>query len=222
MCGRMTLGKEDLGEVATALQASISAEFVADWKPRHNVAPTQKHPILRLEDDARWLRPARWGFRRPDDKTLLINARSETAKHLPAFREAYAARRCLVPADGFYEWGARGAKTKGTPPTWFHAPNGGLLLFAGLWQLGAEGEPVFTVLTTTLNRVVSTAHDRMPVIVAPSDVEEWLRAGGGRFFAPAPDRVLATRLVSTRANGTKNDDLACIAPAPPPALTLDL
>jgi putative SOS response-associated peptidase YedK len=222
MCGRMSLAKKDLGDVATTLQASVGAEFVAEWQPRFNIAPTQQHPILRLEDDARWLRPARWGFRRPDQKGLLINARSETVKHLPAFRAAYEQRRCVVPVDGFYEWGATGAKTKATPPTWFHAADEGLLLVAGLWTPGDEAAPpFFTVLTTRPNELVATVHDRMPVLVPPDQVEEWLRVGGSRFFAAAPEGVLAARRVSSRVNSVKNDDLACLQ-APPAALTLNV
>src|SRR4051812_9365532 len=204
MCGRMTLTRRDLHELADELAAACAPEALAvdrwgpagPYRPRYNVAPTDPHPILRLVGGARRLLPSRWGLpptaRR---RAPLINVRSETVSF--SRKELLADQRCVVPAVGFYEWKRDGAAPQ---PIWFHRPDGRLLLFAGLW----DGDH-FTVLTTTANGVVSGVHDRMPVILSPDDAEVWLLAPAGKLLRPAPDDALAARPVSTRVNSVRND-----------------
>jgi putative SOS response-associated peptidase YedK len=214
MCGRFTVTKNEVGPIAAALDAQLDAKLAADWRPRHNAAPTQILPILRPEEGVRWLRAASWGLRRGADAKPLINARGETVKHLPAFRDAFAARRCVVPADGFLEWlTVDGAKQ----PVWFHRPDGGLLYMAGLWEPAqAEGKPdTFTIITTTPNPIVRPVHNRMPVLLAAGDLERWLEVGGRELLAPAPDDLLVAQRVSPRVNNVKNDDAGCLLPPEP-------
>jgi putative SOS response-associated peptidase YedK len=242
MCGRMTLSRRDIDEVADELGAVYRPEMAALYRPRFNVAPTDCHPVLRAAPAGgawgvgcagggagagarRWeLVPARWGLGRPGrGGPLLINARSETAHVLDSFREAFARRRCVIPADGFYEWKGGGETRQ---PFWLHPPDGRLLLFAGLYDEGPDGEVRFTVLTTTANRVVAALHDRMPVILAPPGgaqdgaagagapdaVARWLRDGPRDLLRPAPEGALVATPVSRRVNSVKNDDPACLLP----------
>src|SRR4051812_34140939 len=140
MCGRMTLTRRELQEIADELGAAFAPETAAAHHPRYNVAPTDPHPVLRLVGGGRRLETARWGFpsRLPSGKRRapLINVRSETVRFSRPV--ALVDGRCVVPADGFYEW-----KRSTRQPIWFHRPDGGLLLLAGLWEGGC-----FTVLTT--------------------------------------------------------------------------
>jgi putative SOS response-associated peptidase YedK len=208
----MTLTRRELHELADELEAVGDAELAAAYRPRYNVAPTDPHPILRLVGGARRLTPARWGLpARPaaggKRRGPLINVRSETVEF--SRKELLADGRCVVPADGFYEW-KRGPG--GSEPIWFHRPDGRLLLLAGLW----EGE-AFTVLTTTPNTLVAEVHDRMPVVLSPDDAEAWLLAPAQKLLRPAPEGALAARPVSGRVNSVRNDDPACLDPPGPPA-----
>jgi putative SOS response-associated peptidase YedK len=204
----MTLTRRDLHELADELAAACDPEALAAHRPRYNVAPTDAHPILRLVGGTRRLVSSRWGLpptaRR---RAPLINVRSETVAH--SRKELLSDQRCVVPADGFYEWKRQGDSAQ---PIWFHRADGRLLLFAGLW----EGDR-FTVLTTTPNALVGEVHDRMPVILSPDDAEAWLLAPAGKLLRPAPDGALAARPVSTRVNSVRNDDPACLDPPGPPA-----
>jgi putative SOS response-associated peptidase YedK len=215
VCGRMTIGKEDPQDVAAVVAAKLDPTLASEWKPRFNVAPTQRHPVLVLEGGERWLRGWKWGMRRANDKRLHINAKAETAKHLPAFREAFASRRCVAVADGFYEWVTT---DEGKHPVWFHRPDGGLILVAGLWEpsLEAGGPPTFTVLTTTPNDLVAPVHNRMPALLPLDLVDAWLTGEATRVPGPAPEDYLAARHVSPRANSFKNDDPACLEAQVPP------
>lgn len=212
------------------------------YRPRYNIAPAQAHLVLRTRthDGRREILPASWGFRGrfgrggsgPD---RLANARAESARTKPTFRGAFAAHRCVVPADGFYEWsGPKGARR----PTWFHPAAGGLLRFAGLCEPAkdaAPGEPdwSFTLLTTSASEDVAPVHDRMPVILDPADVDLWLDPGADldraeALLRPAPRGALAARAVSPRVNSVAHDDasllreIAAQAAAPAAAGTLPL
>jgi putative SOS response-associated peptidase YedK len=148
-----------------------------------------------------------------------INARAETVARMPAFREALKSRRCVVPADGFFEWvGARDARR----PLWFHRPDGGLLLFAGLyesWQPSPDAwQRTFTIMTTSSNSLMAPVHDRMPVVLTGEDVDEWLHPRQEdvrelqRLLRPPPDDLLLATPVSPRVNSVKNDDPECLVP----------
>jgi putative SOS response-associated peptidase YedK len=219
VCGRFTLSRP----------AEVAAEFglpdVPELPPRYNIAPTQPVVVVReIATLGRVLETRLWGLvphfaRDPRAGARLINARAETAAERPSFREAFRRRRCLVPADGFYEWGTRGGER--LP---FHvAPAGpGLFAFAGLfehWE-GPGGAVVdsCTILTTRANARVAVLHDRMPVIVERPHHARWLdpslhdpeplRA----LLEPLPDDRIVIRPASPRVNDVRNDDPACLTP----------
>jgi putative SOS response-associated peptidase YedK len=199
----MSLSQPDWETLRALLEAEPDADEAAAFRPRYNVAPTQPHPILRRDGDRRRLGRATWGFGLVDGRAL-INARGETLGERVRFADA---GRCVVPADGFFEW-------RGTQPYWFHAADGAPLLLAGLWEAGPDG-PRFVVVTTPANRLVATAHDRMPAILPPSCVAEWLARPALQLLAPAPDDALVARPVSERVSSTANDDAALLAAVRP-------
>ncbi len=228
MCGRFTLTRRDFEQLAAELGAEVRAEDAALFRPRYNIAPTDQHWVLRQKYEQRQLLPAKWGLVNSwaaDAKGAFkqINARAETALKRPAFRDAFIERRCVVPADGFFEWiGAKEARR----PVWFHAPDDGLLLFAGLYESWHDPQSdawqrTFTILTTDANGVVASVHDRMPVIVPPERVEEWLFIPAQNkqsraqdllaLMRPAGDGVLVATEVSRRVNSVANDDADCLA-----------
>jgi putative SOS response-associated peptidase YedK len=161
MCGRFTLTRPDLDELVREFGGEVDAETARLYRPRWNFAPTNSHVILELADATKRLVPARFGLDAPGGR-LVINARSETAATLRTFRNAFAHERCVVPADGFYEWqGSREDRR----PLWFHAPGSGLLLFAGL-AFEHQGERSFVILTTAANDLLRPIHDRMPALLS--------------------------------------------------------
>lgn len=214
MCGRMTLTRRDFSAVAEELAAELDDSVTVLYRPRFNVAPTDPHLVCVSHDDRRRLMFALWGVEGPGGRPL-INARAETAATRPTFRDAFARRRCLVPADGFYEW-----KTtpEGRVPIWFHDPRGKLLLLAGLYEDdvpagdGTSFVRRFVVLTTAPNRIVREVHDRMPAVLTPEEAQAWLRAPVRDVLHPASDELLIATPVSTRVNSVKNDDPGCLSP----------
>ncbi len=232
MCGRFTLTTSDRQWLAQELGVPIEQIDAERYRPRYNIAPTDPHWLLRLPREDRELLPARWGLVNagaPDRRRAAaqINARAESAARAPAYREAFARRRCAVPADGFFEWtGSKNARR----PHWFHRPDSGLLLFAGLYEEwtpppGAEAgtapasETTFTILTTDANATVGAIHDRMPVVLPADAVDDWLFAGErdrerlSALLRPAPDALLIATAVSGRVNSVRHDDPACLEPA---------
>jgi putative SOS response-associated peptidase YedK len=235
MCGRFTLTRKDFRALAAELEASFDDAVESMYRPRYNIAPTDQHWIVRDKREQRQLLPAKFGLvnswaKDAGGAARQINARSETALSRPAFREAFERRRCVVPADGFFEWvGAKEARR----PIWFHSPEGGLLLFAGLyesWQnpKTSEWTRTFSILTTSANEIVAPVHDRMPVLLDRGQLEDWLHVPGRnaqahaedlrKLLAPAAEATLVATEVSRRANSVANDDEACLAPAPGEAL----
>ncbi len=232
MCGRYTLtSQEGLAlefELAVA-EPSTPSEW---WRPRFNIAPTQPAPIVANREGPRAIELARWGLVPPWAKSLaqgaqLINARSESAGDKRAFRDALRKRRCLVPADGFFEW-ADAAASKTRTPFWIHPEPRHPIAFAGLWERwkGEDGVWVisFSILTTTANPLVAPMHDRMPVVLARADYARWLDpapidpiALESLLVPAAPDGWIATE-VAPLVNKPANDLPACIEPwaAPPP------
>ena len=218
MCGRYM--------ITTSLEA-IQRLFQVSDRPnlaaRYNVAPTQRVPIVRLQPEraGRELVLVRWGLIphwAKDAKigNRLINARAESVARTPAFRDAFRHRRCLVVADGFYEW-----RTKGGPrhPYLVRMASREPFAFAGLWAWwrSPEGEGVesCTIVTTTANPLLATIHDRMPVVLAPADYEAWLEADSEEAQAllePSDDAELEVVAVSDRVNNVRNDDADVIAP----------
>lgn len=211
MCGRFYL-VSPADDLARQFQMELPA-----LRPRYNIAPQQATVACRFELGAR--RPAllQWGLVPPwaDDPGIgsrMINARSETATEKPAFRNALRARRCLIPADGFYEW-RRGPA--GKQPYAFRMREGGPFALAGIWEHWERPEGLlqtFAVLTTAANEVMRPIHDRMPVIIAPRDYDLWLDpavrdpARLAPLFAPYPGELMEAYPVSMRVNSPVHDD----------------
>ena len=206
MCGRMTLTTPDLDAVAELLEAELAPEHAALHHPRYNVAPTQLHFVAR-QARRRELLPAGWGFATPRGP-LLVNARLETAATQPLFRDAFRHRRCVVPADGFFEWTGAGASRH---PIWFHDPAGGILLLGGLYRADGDGRLSFVVLTVPPSAEVAKVHDRMPLLLPASGIGPWLTTAA--IVEPPPR--LDGRAVSRRANSAAHDDPACLEPWSP-------
>ena len=225
MCGRYRLSRrKQLVE-----EHFDSAPWDDDWNPRFNIAPTQPVPVIRQnpKEPVRDLSLMKWGLIPAWSKDLssaarMINARSETAHTLPAFREAMKLRRCLVPADGFYEWQRRGSAKQ---PFCFEVGDGGLFAFAGLWERWRDPSGQWvkscSILTTTPNAVTSAIHDRMPVILDPDSYDLWLDPGmrdvaaASDLLKPYDARQMRCFPVSTRINHVANDDEECSRPVEP-------
>ena len=200
----------------------------ANLRPRYNLAPSQHAAVVRNDAGARRLSMLRWGLipawaKDPGIGHKLINARAETAAVKPAFRAAFARRRCLVPADGFYEWRREGAVRK---PWRIARRDGAPMAFAGLWERwrvpeGAAlrgslaecraGEVVetFTLITTEANATLRALHHRMPVLLREEAFGPWL-SGEEVRLAPAPEDWLAMHRVGLRVNDPRNDDPECV------------
>jgi putative SOS response-associated peptidase YedK len=213
MCGRYTLTSSP-----EAIRALFAYAEQPNFPARYNIAPTQPIGIVRLVDGRRHFALVRWGLlpswvKDPKAFSLIINARGESVADKPAFRAAMKRRRCLIPADGFYEWKA-GAPRK--QPFYIHAKSGAPLAFAGLWETwtGPNGEELDTaaIVTTDANATLSPLHDRMPVIVPPDAFDRWLGKGSvdaalaQTLIRPAPDELLEAYPVSTDVNRVANDN----------------
>jgi putative SOS response-associated peptidase YedK len=223
MCGRYRLSRrKQLVE-----EHFDSAPWDDDWSPRYNIAPTQPIPVIRQNprEPIRELSVMKWGLiphwaKDSSGAAGMINARSETAATKPAFRDPLKFRRCLIPADGFYEWSREG---RAKQPYCFEVDNGEFFAFAGLWDgwKDASGNWVRTcsILTTTPNSVTSAVHDRMPVVLDPDSYDLWLDPGMTKVEAvsellkPCDARLMRRYPVSMRINHVANDDEECSAPA---------
>jgi len=219
MCGRFTLVTP-----AAVLDALGLAGAFGDWQASYNVAPGTELPCVvnRAERRARRLR---WGLvphwaEDPRIGFKMINARRETVASKPAFRDALARRRCLVIADGFYEWKAEGRRKS---PSYFHRTDGAAFAFAGLWASWGRGDDrleTVTIVTAPANAMVAEVHDRMPVIVDPADYARWLHEDPVEPTAVEdvllhPDyRDFEMFAVSSRVNSVKNDGPELVARAP--------
>ena len=198
MCGRASLAKTNPDEIADQLDADVDPRAREGWKPRYNLAPTQRSVIVVPSGGRRLIEPATWGWKRivgppradgrPMEK-LVINAMAETATDKAMFKKAMRERRAVMPVTGYYEWTG---PPKDRRPVHFFARDGQLLLLAALWAEEKDAEvPAFMVLTTAANPVVSGIHHRMPVIIPAARLDEWLHEGGADLLAalPASKRV---------------------------------
>jgi len=215
MCGRYELHTHP---AAVALAFGLSA--TPPLKPRYNIAPMQPVPIVRQNSAGeRVLTEMRWGLvprwaKDPSIGAKLINARGEGIADKPAFKMAFERRRCLLPADGFYEW----KMVKGGKQPYLVASRSGMPLgLAGLYErwLAPDGEVLdtCTVITTDANDLRRDVHGRMPVIIAPQDYARWLDRSASTvadLVAPYPSDALRAYPVSTRVNAVKNDDAALL------------
>jgi putative SOS response-associated peptidase YedK len=221
MCGRYRLSKRK--QMVEEYFDTTSNE--ADWNPRYNIAPTQPVPVIRQnpKEPRRELSLLRWGlipsWAKGASGAPLINARSETAATTPAFRDALKLRRCLIPADGFYEWQRSG---KAKQPYCFEVNAGELFAFAGLWDRWKNPNGQWlkscSILTTTPNAVTSAVHDRMPVILGRSDYDLWLDPGMkdaitvSELLKPYDALQMQCFPISLRINHVANDDEECSTP----------
>lgn len=217
MCGRYTLRTP-----AADWAPTFDVEPPADVQLRFNIAPTQEAPIVRLDAEGRrQALLARWGLipSWADDPSIgsrMINARCETAATLPAFRQAYERRRCLVPADGFYEWKS---ENKRKQPYYVRRRDGRPWAFAGLWESWRRDElriTSFTILTTDANAELQSLHGRMPVILHLADYQRWLAgdaASRAALLAPFPYAELTHYAVSPAVNRAAYDAPDCLQPA---------
>lgn len=195
-----------------------------DAEQRYNIAPTQSVAIVRPDESGRRSCAfARWGLipswsKDPKQVGMLINARAETVAEKPAFRSAFKKRRCLVLADGYYEWQALGKKKQ---PYFIHRPDDAVFGFAGLWETwhGGDGPPVesCTIITTAANDGIGHVHDRMPVILDPREWDSWLAPAADPaalqvLLRPFPANGLVAEPVSTLVNTAKNDVPECVRP----------
>ncbi len=218
MCGRKTLTRD--------MQSIIEELAIEEWEdpenylPSYNIAPTQTSPVL-VYAKRRKVSPMRWGLIPfwAKDKSIgskLINARAETINQKPSYQNLVPRRRCLVIADGYYEWKQEGSAKQ---PYYIHDPEGKLLLFAGLWNAWQDpaGATIYsyTIITTTASKSISSLHHRMPVIIAHNAINIWIQTDKYSSFEslklinsdPAP---LEAYPVSTAVNFPKNNSAELI------------
>lgn len=224
MCGRFTL-TNPAPWLAEILGVKDS-ENAGSIPPRYNISPGTDICIVRAkeseEKNEREIALARWGlvpFWAKDSNfgARTINARSETAAQKPTFRAAFRYKRCLIPADGFYEWSVNGRKKQ---PFFIHLEDRKPFAFAGLWEswTGADGSVLETcsILTTEANEKLAELHHRMPVILPEASYWDWLDPSENRakalqpFLKPYPSDAFSYYPVSERVNSPKNDDEACV------------
>jgi len=220
MCGRYRLSRRK-----QIIEEYFDAPGDDDWAPRYNVAPTQPVPIIRQhpKEPKRVMSLVRWGLiptwsKDASAAAKLINARSETAHILPAFKDALKFRRCLIPADGFYEWQKGGTRQ----PHCFEVRDGQLFAFAGLWERWKDPNGNWikscSILTTTPNTLTSKVHDRMPVILEPEKYDIWLDPGMQDtetvkdLLKPYDAALMRSYSISAYVNNVANDDAQCAMP----------
>ncbi len=221
MCGRYTLTAPP-----EAIQQAFDLDSVPnEFAPRYNIAPTQSIPVI-TNQAPRTLTFVTWGLipswaKDTSMAAQLINARAETLTEKPSFRSAYKYRRCLVPADGFYEWMKDGKVKR---PQYIYRRDRALFAFAGLWERwnNPDGSEVLsaTIITTESNATIAPLHHRMAVILEPSDYGAWLDPNTDpvvlqALLRPAPDDLLALHEVSPAVNNARHDSPDMIEPIKP-------
>ena len=221
MCGRYRLSRRK-----QLIAEYFETESEVDWEPRYNVAPSQDVGIIRQDRSMpkRRFSRARWGLipSWANDAKIglsMINARAETVTNKPAFRDAFTSRRCLIPADGFYEWQRRGGKKQ---PFYFGMHDDSLIAFAGLWDRWTDPTGTIiescSILTTTANTMLANLHHRMPVILSKNTYDLWLDPGFKNvkeleyLLVPFDSALMRCFPVSTRVNAVSNDDPDCVTP----------
>jgi putative SOS response-associated peptidase YedK len=219
MCGRFVITSPP-----EALRRIFGYSDQPNFPPRFNISQTQPIPVVIIENGNRHFRLMRWGLlpawvKDPRKFTLLINARAESVREKPAFKNAIKRRRCLIPADGYYEWQASGQRKR---PYFIHRRDGGPIALAGLAEtwIGPNGEELDTVaiVTAPASADLAVLHYRVPVTIAPADFEHWLDCNTHDVDAVmtllrGPDEgEFVWHEVSTRVNRVANDDAQLILP----------
>jgi len=220
MCGRYTLRTP-----AAILKDYFGLSDLPGLAPRYNIAPSQAVGAVRFTDGMREWVQLRWGMipkwaKEPSIGNRMINARAETVAEKPAFREAFEQRRCLIPADGFYEW--QKLDGGGKQPYYLSRTGGELFAFAGLWARWRDRTSGVviescTVITTTPNELLAPIHDRMPVMLDCEAADEWIRTDAvpgalDVLLQPFPADAMRAEPVSNHVNRPANDDPGCVAP----------
>lgn len=218
MCGRFAQIRE-----TRQLAEMLGAEIFSPAPPRYNLAPSQEILACKLiETGERVLEPMHWGLipswaESAHSRYKLINARAETVADKPAFRQAFRHRRCLIPADGFYEW----QQSNGKQPYYIQRSDKTPMIFAGLWEHwdGPHGECIdsCTIIVTDATPQLTSLHERMPLLLPPSCWEAWLKPDTAlsslqAMLAPSPSTSLSFFPVSRRVNNPRNDDETLIQP----------
>jgi len=227
MCGRFTLHTpEPRVREAFRLEPAGSQSSGRVLQPRYNIAPSQDVAIVRDTGPGRELVMARWGLvpfwsKTPQTRYSTINARIESVAEKPAYRAAFRQRRCLIPADGFYEW----RDVNGTRlPQYIHLRDGGVFAFAGLWERWqGDGEVLesCSIIVMPSSAVMQPIHARMPVIVDPANYDNWLDSAITgkpeimRALGSERSGELVSYPVSSRVNSPAHDDSRCVQPVDP-------
>jgi putative SOS response-associated peptidase YedK len=228
MCGRY-VSRADKQRIAETFQAGIPEDYDPDFVPDYNVAPQTMQPVVRVgrESGGRELVRMRWGFVpywAKDTKIAYstINARAETLETSSVFREALKRRRCLIPADAFYEWKKLDAKNK--QPYAIAMKDDRLFAFAGLWErwkdkVSGQALETYTIITTDPNELMEPFHDRMPAILAPGDYARWLGTGSGDelrlpvdLLRPFPAEEMKVWMVGKEVGNARNNSPALLQP----------
>ncbi|HNT55021.1 MAG TPA: SOS response-associated peptidase [Anaerolineaceae bacterium] len=200
MCGRFTLTL-DADEIRTALRLG---QIPAEWQPRRNIAPTEAVAVV-VDAATRAVAWMRWGLVPSWAKDISIgsrmfNARAETLAEKPSFRAALQQRRCLILADGFYEWQKPASGRGKSQPFYFRLQDNGPFMFAGLWESWRQGDGETlrscTLITCAANATVAPIHERMPVILLGDAPWQWLAAPAQSLLAPLPAEALTVEKVS--------------------------
>ncbi len=216
MCGRITLRRPDRVKLER-----LNTRPLFETEPRYNIAPTQKLWTITESNEERSLHLLRWGLIPSWSKksTGFINARAETLEAKPSFKEAFIRRRCLIPADGFYEWEKLG---KAKQPHYFQMKDGAPFFFAGIWdEWHMDGTSIKTcaIITTTPNKLLATIHDRMPVIIPSEGLDSWLRGNSKlpelrELLRQFPESEMEGFPVSPEVNGSEADHAGLIERLP--------
>jgi len=220
MCGRFSITLE-AGEVQ--LQLALGA-MPKDWRPRFNVAPSQRVPVV-IDADRRDVLWMKWGLvpfwaKSAEIRNRLINARAETVSEKPAFRTSFKQRRCLIPADGFYEWLKPGGRNIPSIPYYFHEKEHAAFTFAGIWDEWKDDTGSVlqscSIITCAANEIVFPIHNRMPVILNEETRWDWLQKTDKieleSLLLPAKKDFLSSYAVSRTVNNPAVDSEVCLLP----------
>jgi putative SOS response-associated peptidase YedK len=218
MCGRYLITS-----APEAMRQLFQYPELPNFPPRYNVAPTQPIPIVRLHEGRRQFALVRWGLipswvKDPKTFSLVLQARSDSVLDKPSFKNAMKRRRCLIPADGFYEWNEDTRR-----PYVVRPKHGGPVAFAGLWEcwIGPNGEELETaaVITTDANKTLHPIHHRMPAVIPPEAFDLWLDCRNvdantaAALLGPAPEDLFEAYEISTAVNRVTNDHPGVLEPA---------
>ena len=234
MCGRFTLHTE---KELLARRFQVDLDGLGCLAPRYNIAPSQSVLTVRTQNDRRLAATMHWGLvpSWAKDRSKLpkmINARVETIASKPAFRSSFLRKRCLILADGFYEWQPAAGLLRGKTPYWISLESGEPFAMAGLWaewrdrsELAASPLQSCTIVTAPAQSVITAVHDRMPLILTPEAEEAWLdpsldgeAEALGAMLRPSSEEALRVSPVSKRVNSTRNEGPELIQPSDDPSL----